>query len=361
VPQRLGSSTVAFSLLKTFEEIDQKNEYEIFFPSAPLSDLPKERPGWKYRVLKPKRLWTRIALPLELYRRKDKPDIFFSPTHYIPRFSSVKTVATIFDLSFLHFPEMFQKKDLWQLKSGTKYSIDNAESIVTISEFSKKDIVGQYRIDPKKITVAYPGKNEVYMPVNDQSAIKKTQNKYKTGDSYIIYIGTIQPRKNLKRLIEAFKDVEEAKLVIVGKTIGEGREGWMYEDILDYPKKLGIDDKVLFTGFVNDQDLVLLVNGAKAFIQPSLWEGFGMPVVDAMSCGTPVLVSSASCLPEVVGKAGLTFDPYSVTEIEDKINQILSDNKLREELSRKGLERAREFSWKIMAKKVIDVMEGVGR
>lgn len=360
VPQRLGSSTIAFSLLEAFEKIDQKNDYTIFLPEQPLNDLSKERKGWRYQVLKPKRLWTRIALPLALYKMKDRPDIFFSPTHYIPRFSPVKSIVTIFDLSFLHFPEMFRKKDLWQLKNWTKYSVDNADRIITISEFSKADIVDQYKIKPERIVVAYPGHREIFKVTTDLKAIKRIQDKYKTGDSYIIYIGTIQPRKNLKNLIESFKDIDKARLVIVGKTTGEGREGWMFEDVLELPKKLGIGEKIVFTGFVPDEELNFLLNGAVAFIQPSLWEGFGMPVVDAMSTGVPVLVSNASSLPEVVGDAGLIFDPYSISDLTGKINRILFDKDLRDKLSKKGLERVKKFSWEAMAKKVLEVLEESG-
>ncbi len=132
VLQRLGSSQVAFELLRNLEKIDQKNDYTILLPTPPLPDLPQERQGWKYKILKPKKLWTRIALPIALY--KEKPDLIFSPTHYVSRFcpSSVKRVATIFDLSFLHFPEMFTKRDLWQLKNWTKFSAGNADHIIQI-------------------------------------------------------------------------------------------------------------------------------------------------------------------------------------------------------------------------------------
>src|SRR3990170_1028120 len=187
VPQRLGSSQLAFELILHLEKIDKKNDYTILLPNPPFTDLPKERRGWKYRILKPKRFWTRIVLPLTLYTARQKPDIIFSPTHYIPRFSpsSVKKVVTIFDLSFLRFPEMFTKKDLWQLKNWTKFSAENVDHILTISNFSKKDIMNQYGIKKENITVAYPGydkDNFKYQISNIKlNAVKK---KYKIGDSY---------------------------------------------------------------------------------------------------------------------------------------------------------------------------------
>lgn len=349
---------MAFELVKAFEKIDKKNEYTIFLPEPPLNDFPKQRPNWKYKILKPKRLWTRIALPLALYTAKEKPSLFFSPTHYIPYFSPVKRVATIFDLSFLHFPEMFNKKDLWQLKNWTKFSSENADRIITISNFSKQDIIVRYKVDKDKITVAYPGYDQsIFYPQKNSNKVKSVHKKYEVSDNYIIYIGTIQPRKNLVRLIEAVSRIEGLKLVIVGKTFGEGRQGWMYEDILKAPEMYGVEDRVKFLGFVPSEDLVYLLSGAAAFIQPSLWEGFGIPILEAMACGTPVLVSNVSSLPEVVGDAGLTFDPYSVDQIEQAIRAIVSDKKLREKKSKEGLERVKKFSWDKTAKAVLKVFE----
>lgn len=364
VMQRLGSSQVAFELIRHLEKIDHANDYTVLLPAPPLSDLPKERIGWKYKILKPKRLWTRIALSLALFTTKEKPDLFFSPTHYIPRFSpsKVKKAVTVFDLSFLHFPEMFTGTDLWQLKNWTKFSAENAEHIITISRFSKNDIASQYKVNKSKITVVYPGYDKSkfkYQISNIKS--KEIKQRYKIGDSYIIYIGTIQPRKNLIRLIEAFgritRDKKELQLLLVGKTTGEGKQGWMYEDILRAPKNLGIEESVKFLGFVPTEDLVALLHGALAFIQPSLWEGFGIPVAEAMACGTPVIVSNVSSLPEVVGKAGLLVDPYSVDQIEQAIRTIITDKKLRLKYSKMGIAQAKKFSWEKMAREVLRVFE----
>lgn len=343
IEQRLGSSQVAFELLKSLEKIDSKNDYTILLPSPPLGDLPKERVGWKYKILKPKRLWTRIALPLALYTARKKPDLIFSPTHYIPRFSPVKRIVTIFDLSFLHFPDMFTKKDLWQLKNWTKFSVENAEHIITISNFSKQDIISQYKIDKNKITVAYPGYNT-----------DKFKTSSKKAGNYIIYIGTIQPRKNLIRLMEAVARIEGLKLIIAGKT------GWEYEEILAAPKKLGIEDRVEFKGYVATDKLAGLLAGAQAFILPSLYEGFGIPVLEAMACSTPVIVSNVSSLPEVVGEAGVLVDPYSVDQIEQAIRLLVTDQKIRQKYAKLGLAQAQKFSWPKMAKTVLKVFEKVG-
>lgn len=361
VPQLVGSGKVALELLRNLEALDRKNEYTVLLPSPPLDSLPKERAGWSYKILKPKKLWTRIALPMALYSTKHKPDLIFSPTHYIPRFSPVKRVVTIFDLSYLHFPEMFNKDDLWKLSNWTKYSIENANRIVTISNFSKKDIIKNYKVKPENITVAFPGYDKsVFKKITDDEEIKKMQKKYGITKNYIIYISTIQPRKNVERLINAFAKIEDMELIIVGKTTGEGRQGWKFEDILKRPEELGIEERVKFLGYVPTDDLPYLINGATAFIQPSLYEGWGIPVAEAMACGVPVIVSNVSSLPEVAGKAGLFIDPYSETQIEQAIRTISTDKKLHVKLSKASLEQVKKFSWEKMAKEVLKVFEEVG-
>ncbi len=366
VKQRLGSSKVAFELLVNFERFDRENSYTILLPMDPLGDLPKERPGWHYRVVKFRRFWTYFTLPFILMFSNDKPDLFFSPTHYIPRFTSVKRIGMIFDTSYLHFPKMFNKEDLWKLTSGSLYTIKNAIQILTISNFSKKDLIKNYPIVKNKVKVVYPGYDaNLYKVLTDTAKISEIQNKYSTGDKYLIYIGTIQPRKNLERLIEAFsllssdKAFDKVKLVLVGKTTGPGRKGWMYEQILRKPLELGIENRVIFTGYIPDADLVYLLNGATSLILPSLWEGFGIPVLDSMACKTPVIASNVSSLPEIIGEAGVLVDPYSIEQISQGIRLVLTDKKIREKISQLGLKRISKFSWQSMAKEIIKIFNNL--
>jgi glycosyltransferase involved in cell wall biosynthesis len=360
VPQRLGSGQVAFELLKNLEKLDKRNAYTILLPKEPMPDLPKAREGWSYKVLNPKFLWTRIALPYALYRAKQKPDVIFSPTHYGPYFSPVKRVVTIFDLSYLHFPQFFLKQDLYKLTNWTHDSIQKADQIITISHSAKRDIRKYYKKDQKKIHVSYPGYNsDLFRPISDPDGLKEVQQKYGIDKPYVLFIGTVQPRKNLKRLIEAFVKIDNVKLVVVGKIRGEGRQGWMYEEIVNLPNELNIKDKIIFTGYVPNNEMLYLLNGAEAFALPSLWEGFGIPVVDAMACGLPVIVSNTSSLPEVAGKAGIYVDPQSVTQIEHAIRLISADPKLRRKLSKLALEQAKKFSWKKMAREVLKVLESI--
>lgn len=369
VPQRLGSSQVAFELLNNLEKIDNKNNYTVLLPAPPLDDLPKERENWQYKILRPAKFWTLLRLPLALLRAQPKPDLIFSPTHYMPRFTKVTRVVTIFDLSFLHFPQMFLKRDLYKLTKGTRYSVLNSDHILTISNFSKEDIVKNYQIKPARITVSYPGfDHRVYRPITDQKKIDWIKKKYQIDFSYLLFIGTIQPRKNLIRLIEAFCQViknqgdefKQLKLVVVGKTTGFGRKGWMYQEILDKPRNLGIEDRVIFTGFVPTEELPFLISGAIVLTIPSLYEGFGIPVIESMACKTPVIVSNVSSLPEVVGENGILVDPYSVEQIAQAISTIVTDKKLRTKLADQGLKQVKQFSWEKMAKDVLKIFENLG-
>ena len=360
VPQRLGSGQVAFELLKNIHDLDHENNYTILLAGKPLSDLPKERTGWKYKILRPGRLWTRIAVPIYYHLTKIKPDVILSPTHYIPRFIKAKRVPVIFDLAFIHYPSMFKKDDLYKLTNWTKTSILESAHIITISESSKKDILKIYKVPEKKVTVAYPGYNEkIFKVINGREKVNQVMEKYQISGKYIIYIGTVQPRKNILRLIRSIKKIDDLRLVIVGKIRGKGKQGWMNEEILEEPKKLDIEDKVIFTDYVPTEELPYLIIGSKAFILPSLWEGFGIPVVEAMATGTPVITSNVSSLPEVVGDAGLLINPESETQIEQAIRLLTTDQKLHLKLSKKALEQSKKFSWQKMAKEVITVLESV--
>ena len=357
VPQRLGSGQVAFELLKNIHALDEENNYTILLPGKPFPDLPKPRKNWQYKILRPAKLWTRLVIPAYYHLAKNKPDVILSPTHYIPRFIKAKMIPIIFDLSFLRFPDMFEKKDLYKLTNWTKFSAENAAAIITISDSSKKDIEKFYQIPESKITVAYPGYDEnLFKPLKDEEKINRIKEKYGIAGNYIIYIGTIQPRKNLLKLINSIKKIDNIKLVIAGKIRGKGKQGWMNEEILEEPKKLGIEDKVIFTDFVPTPELPYLIAGSKAFVLPSLWEGFGIPVVEAMACGVPVITSNVSSLPEVTGDAGLLVNPESETQLEQAIRLLATDQKLHQKLSKKALEQSKKFSWKEMAKDVISVL-----
>ncbi len=351
LPNRVGSSEVCYELLVQLEKIDKKNEYIIYLPSESTSDMPAPRAGWRYEIIPNTKLWTILGLTRALITNRDL-DVFFSPTHYGPFFAPCPQVISILDLSYKYFPDLFKKKDLYQLLLWGKYSIKQAKKIITISQSSKSDIIKEYEAKPEKVVVVYPGIKQDKTTKRKMDSLK---GKYNIEGDFILFVGTLQPRKNLVRLIEAFKkvssDYKDLKLVVIGK------KGWLFEEIFKAPLESGIENRVVFLDFVPDEDLPEFYRKAKCFVLPSLYEGFGLPILEAMKYGCPVLTSNISSLPEAGGDAALYFDPYRVDDIAEKIKQVLKDKKLRDIMIEKGYEQVKKFSWEESAKQVLEVLE----
>ncbi|MFZ5845283.1 MAG: glycosyltransferase family 4 protein [Patescibacteria group bacterium] len=374
VRERVGIGRYAYEILKhLFEEVkSQKSKVKslgelllrIYLPSSPLPDMPKETTWWQYRVARPTRFWTFIGLPLALTLDRPRPDIIFSPTHYAPRFVAIPRIIAIMDTSYLHFPEMFRARDLHQLVHGTAYSVRQAARILTISQASKDAIIAAYGVPPDRVVVTYPGITMKQIQ-NSKLKVKSVKKKYKLPENYILSVGTIQPRKNYVRLIEAFarslkllsSQYPDISLVIVGKP------GWLYEEILTAPQRLGVAKRVKFLNFVPERDLPHLYQGALVFALPSLYEGFGLPVLEAMASHCPVVVSRVSSLPEIAGRAAIYVNPEEVSSIADGLIQAIKEHGTKAESDRiaKGLARTRKFSWENAAKKTLAVFEKVAK
>ena len=357
IANRVGVGQYSLSILKEWQKIASlNNQFIIYLSQPPQFWMPKKNRYFSYRIFGPQRFWTQFALPFNLFFKKRVIDVFFSPAHYAHRFSPIKTMVTIHDLAYFYYPQEFKKNDLWQLKSWTKYSVKKAAKIIAVSQNTKKDLIKFYKINPEKITVVHNGYDTKRL--NSQlgsSQIEKIKRKYKINSDYVVYLGTLQPRKNVDALIKAFSQVNKQsnrlKLVLVGK------KGWLYKSIFAQVKKSGLEKRVIFTGFVPDEEIPFLLTGAKLFVLPSLYEGFGITVLEAMACGVPVLVSRVSSLPEVVGSAGRYIEnPQNYSEISQKITQILENPKLQKELSEKGIKQAQKFSWQKCAEETLKVL-----
>jgi len=324
--------------------------------------MPKETAWWTYHVVKPKKLWTIIGLPLALIRDMPKADVVFSPTHYIPRFVKIPRTMAIMDCSYLSYPELFRGKDLHQLVHWTRYAVKHARLIFTISDFSRNAIIKAYSVRPKRVIVTYPGL--VSLPITKQH-MQTIDKKYGIAKHYVLSVGTIQPRKNYERLIEAFslflannkQKFGVVELVIVGK------KGWLYDDILSAPKRFGVEKQVRFLDFVPDCDLPALYKNALCFALPSLYEGFGLPVLEAMAQSCPVVVSNSSSLPEIAGNAGVYVDPKSVEDISRGLLTAVRQRNLIQGKTRlrKGLDQVSKFSWNKAARETLDLLEQVGK
>ena len=368
IENRVGIGRYAYEILTRMYAIRKEDLFyshiffRVYLPQAPRSDMPRETSWWTYHIVKPKKLWTFIGFPFALIRDKPKADVVFSPTHYIPRFVSASRVMSIMDCSYLSYPELFKAKDLHQLVHWTRYAASHAKLIFTISEFSRNAIIKAYQVSPRRVVVTYPGLVTLNFKKQHMQLVDK---KYPIAKHYILSVGTIQPRKNYERLIEAFalflkKNKQKfgvIDLVIVGK------KGWLYNEILHAPKRYGVEKQVKFLDFVPDSDLPTLYKNALCFALPSLYEGFGLPVLEAMAQGCPVVVSNSSSLPEIAGKAGVYVDPKNVESIASGLLTAVRQRNLIQGRIRvkKGLDQVSKFSWDKAAKETLDLLERVGK
>ncbi|PIV01256.1 hypothetical protein COS54_01180 [Candidatus Shapirobacteria bacterium CG03_land_8_20_14_0_80_39_12] len=352
---RVGIGQFAFNILKSISEIDKDDSFLIYLKENPLPDLPKENERWHYRIFGPGKLWTQLALPVKLFTQKEKLAVFYSPSHYAPRFSPFPTVISMMDLWHHRHPEQFAASDLYQLKNWENYSVRKAKRIITISEFSRSEIVKFYHYPEEKIKIAYPGFDRFDSNIKYQ--ISNIHKKYNFEGDYLLYLGTLQPKKNLVRLVEAFALVIRQlpiTLVIAGK------KGWLYEEIFNKVKELKLEERVIFTGFIDEAEKPYLIAGAGVFVLPSLYEGFGIPVLEAMSLGVPVVSSSEGSLPEAGGKAAFYCNPYRADDISQTILKVLSLNKEeRNEIIKAGLSQVEKFSWEKCAKVVLETLKNV--
>jgi glycosyltransferase involved in cell wall biosynthesis len=353
VENKVGVSVYAQNLLKYFSSVANKEtRFIIYLKNKPSLELPEENEFYEYRIISGKFLWSQIYLPIELYLNKNI-DIFFSPAHYLPRFCPVPQVVTIHDLAYLYFPEDFKKKDLWQLVNWTKFSINKSKQIISVSKTTKKDIIKNYAVDESKISVVYNGFEKSFNKLKIPAFAKANASKEK----FILFVGTLQPRKNLEVLIDAFEKFQQTnpdfKLVIVGK------KGWLYKSIFEKVKTMNLEDKIIFTGHISDDELVWYYENAFCLTLPSLYEGFGIPVLEAMSYDCPTIISMSSSLPEIGGDASLYFDPTNAEDLLQKFNTLNGNIQLRKELIKKGKQRIKFFSWEKCGKETLDVIRSV--
>jgi len=358
---RVGVGQFAFNVIKELERRDKKNHYLMYLKAPPLPDLPEKRLNWDYKFFGPSKLWTQVSLPIKLFTQKERLDVFYSPSHYSPRFSLMPTVISIMDLWHHYQPEQFTKKDLYQLTFWEKYSVKKASRIVTISESTKKDLIKFYQYPADRITVAYPGFDKFEIQTSSpetNSQIEKIKKKYKISKDYLLYLGTLQPKKNLTGLVQAF-NLLTSRYPDLGLVIA-GKKGWLYEEIFKKVKDLRLEDRVVFTGFIEESEKPYLIAGCGCFVLPSFYEGFGIPVLEAMALGVPVAISNISSLPEVGGRAAFYFDPKDPEKIAQTIGKVL---KLSPEQTKKvgesGRQQARKFSWEKCGRQVLSSLESV--
>lgn len=301
-----------------------------------------------------------LPIPYSLFFNK-KMDITVFFSYIIPPFVNGRKVVFVYDMAYKTYPETVRKRTREILNIALRKSCKRADKIITISEFSKAEIIRYLNIEENKIIVMPCGVDFSKFHNNYSSDIVKTvKDKYHIKRDYLLYLGTLEPRKNIIRLILAYSLLKESVIDIPLLVIA-GKKGWMYDEIFKVVRDYGLENDVIFTGYLETEEAPIIMNGAHAFLFPSIYEGFGLPPLEAMACGTPVLVSDAASLPEVVGDAGMVVNPNSVESIKQGIEILLRDNDLRDDLIKKGLERVKQFTWDKSVEILLDVMHDLNK
>jgi len=345
--QKTGKGWYTFVMVKNLLKNDTQNSY-ILYTQTHNSKFDKYENATQ-RVIKKNGLLWHLAVLRDL--KKNPPDIFWAPTSYIiPAFlpKTIVSMITIHDLIAFLFPLTHNKKAVLLERFTVPRAVKKAHTIFTVSHNTEKDVEREFDVSREKIVVAQCGVSKIFHPLQPHE-IEPICEKFKVPEHFILGVGTLSPRKNFDRLIEAYAQISDrhpsVHLVIVGE------KGWKWDVILERAKIA--KDRVHFIGYVEGEEVAALYNKAKLFVFPSLYEGFGMPPLEAMACGCPVITSDRSSLPEVVGEAALQVNPYSVDEIAKAMDQILSDPTLAHTLVKKGFAQAEKFRWEDSAKKML--------
>jgi len=339
-------------LLTALVKIDSDNDYQLYFRGGVSNNLRfiSERFHVKKLYCPDNLVFGRdiflslVPLALTCRLSSDRPDLFFAPTPFYPLHCCCPSVVKVHDVAALKSDAYFETVNKIAYKQMLLYAVKRATRVIAISQWTKTELINHTGIDPDKIEVIYRTHNsDMYWPRKDEKQICAVGQKYGIEGGYILYLGTLEPRKNLARLIKAF-DILRKKHGLPHKLVIAGAQGWLYSDIYATINQLRLNDDVIFTGYVPEDLLPVLLSAADVLAYPSLYEGFGLPPLQAMACGTPVVSSNVTSIPEVVGDAAVFVDPYNIDEIALALLSVLQDIKLRDELSIKGIKRAKLFS-----------------
>lgn len=283
-------------------------------------------------------LWEQLVAPIQTI--KDQPDLLFCPVNVVPLIAPCRTVVTIHDLAFLRF-NLHRPAKRKYLSAMTRFSVRRAAHVITVSEFTRNEVIDLLGIHPRNVTAIPNGKDERYKPIAKETAEKFRLEK-QLPPQFLLFIGTLEPRKNLPTLLKAYA---EAKSTIRMPLLIGGGKGWMFDEIFSLSTRLGIEQDVQFLGFIPADELPLYYATATALVYPSIYEGFGLPPLEAMAAGLPVITSDAAALREVVGEAAICFPAMSHQQLAQTLIRVATDEALRHTMIARGLERAAQFSW----------------
>ena len=353
-----GNESYATNLIEALAEIDRANRYTLYVTKRVAVERFSNRwPNFSVRSTLPHTPLIRIPLTLSAELRRNPVDVLHVQ-FTAPPFSPCPVVVSIHDLSFEHLPQTFNWRSRKQLRITVRRSAREAAQVIALSEYARNDIINTYRVSPEKISAIPLAAAAHFRPIRNEEELRRVRQAFGLEGEYILSVGAIQPRKNLGRLVAAYSRLRRAKpegklpkLVLAGKC------SWLYDETLRAIKELELSDSVILTGYVPESDLPALYSGALCFIYPSYFEGFGLPPLEAMQCGVPVIVGNQTSLPEVVGDAGVLVDPFDVDALAAAIEKVISDSNLRAELSVQGLARAKLFGWQETARQTLVVYQ----
>ncbi len=351
-----GIGVYSYNILKALAKIDSVNEY-VIYSNVPLShDI--EAPNFKVKILKFPKFWSFLRLPFEFIF--GGYDLLFVTKEFVPIPFKPKTVMTCHDLMGLIFPERISFDGKVHFWLTTHYYIPAADAILSVSDETKRNILKHCKVPPEKITVTHLGYDQDIFRPAEEGRVAEIRKKYSLDSPYFINTSSLLwYRKNLIRLIEAFDLLRKKEPNHPLKLVITGKRGESYDEIVALIAKLGLEQQVLLTGYIPLEDMPILLAGAEALVFPSLDEGFGLPLIEAMACGCPVISSNVSAIPEVLGDAGILVDPLQTTDIMKAMDRIIQEPDERRKLRDRGLERAKEFSWEKAARQTLEVFQRV--
>lgn len=320
-------------------------------PDVVLPDWPHTLVNSGMQTNRPQKriLWEQVVWPISAVSHN--LSLLHSMAFVTPLLNNKPSIVTVYDLSFIHYPDRFPKLQRHYLASQTRRSCRAATRVTTISKSGRDDVHEYFGVPLDRIDVVVPGVDmDVYRQVDDETRIA-FRKREALPEKFVLHVGTLQPRKNIPTLIDAFAQIEDKSthLILVGG------KGWLYDEIFERVVELGLRDRVRFTGYVADDDLPLWYNSASVLVFPSVYEGFGLPIAEAMACGLPVIAANTSSIPEVAGDAALYFDAQDSATLTERLNQILSDTSLSDTLSAKGLQQVQNFTWPKAGQLMADV------